>query len=114
MAITDRLGATVSSTSAPSSSTPNADLAIKTAVRVATTGSNINLQTIGLGVIDGVQLAAGDRVLVKDQTDKTTNGIYNASSGVWAAASDFQNNTQLAAGCLVLATSGAINGGVLF
>lgn len=109
MATTDRLGATVDATDAPSSSTPNAGLAIKTPVRVATVGANINLQTIGLAVLDGVQLVAGDRVLVKDQTDQTTNGIYNASSGVWAAASDFQSNTQIAPGCQVFVTSGALN-----
>ena len=83
-------------------------------MRCATTGANINLQTIGLGTIDGVQLVAGDRVLVKDQTDQTTNGIYNASSGVWAASSDFQNNTQLAQGTEIFVTSGTSNGGVLF
>lgn len=110
MATTDRLGATVDATDAPSSSTPNAGLAIKTAVRAATTGTNINLQTIGLGIIDGVQLVAGDRVLVKDQTDQTTNGIYNASSGVWAASSDFQSNNQIASGLQVHVNLGTANG----
>src|SRR5258707_166596 len=47
-------------------------------VRAATTGANINLQTIALRVIDGVQLVARDRVLVKDQTDGNTHGIYSA------------------------------------
>lgn len=111
MAITDRRGATVSATESPSSSTPNADLAIKTAVRVASTGSNIDIQTFGLGSIDGVALAAGDRVLLKNQTDTRQNGIYNASTGVWAMSSDFQNNTQLANGLQVRVTSGALNAG---
>lgn len=109
MAILDRRGATVSATDAPSSSTPNPDLAIKTAARLATTSANINLLTFGLGVLDGVQLLAGDRVLVKDQTDATQNGIYNASTGVWALSSDFQNNSQVADGLQVLVTDGAGN-----
>jgi len=108
MAITDRLGATVDATEAPSSSTPNAGLAWKTAVRAATTGSNIVL--IGLQTIDGIALNAGDRVLVKDQTDQTTNGIYNASTGAWAASSDFQNNTLIASGVQVHVNLGTING----
>src|SRR6185437_14339040 len=100
MSVLDRLGATVSATEAPSSSTPNAGIAIKTAVRAATAGSNIVLS--GLQTVDGVSLNAGDRVLVKDQTDPTTNGIYNVSNGPWAFSSDFQNNTQVAQGLLVI------------
>ncbi len=43
-------------------------------VRVATTG-NINLSAPGT-TIDGVTLNAGDRVLVKNQTNAAENGIY--------------------------------------
>ncbi|MBK6636186.1 MAG: hypothetical protein IPG34_00125 [Rhodocyclaceae bacterium] len=50
------------------------------AVRVASTG-NIDLSNPG-ATIDGVALAAGDRVLVKDQTTASANGVY-----VWLAAS---------------------------
>lgn len=114
MAIIDRRGATVSATDAPSSSTPNADLGVKTAVRVASTGSNIDIQTFGLGVLDGIQLAAGDRVLLKDQTDPTQNGIYNASTGVWAMSSDLQNNSQVANGLLVFVNSGTLNAQTLW
>ena len=107
MATVDIRGATVDATDAPSSSTPNAGLGIKTAVRVATTGTNITLS--GLQTLDGVALNAGDRVLVKDQADQTTNGIYNASTGNWALSSDFQNNSQLAQGCLVAVAAGVAN-----
>lgn len=104
MAVLDRLGATVSATEAPSSSTPNAGLAIKTAVRAATTGTNITLS--GLQTIDGVALVAGDRVLVKDQSNQTQNGIYNVGTGNWAGSSDFQSNTQLGQGAIVFVTAG--------
>lgn len=112
MAITDRLGATVAATDAPSSSTPNAGLAIKTPVRAVSTGTNIVLS--GLQTIDSVALVAGDRVLVIGQTDQTTNGIYNVSTGHWAASSDFQNNTQFARGSLVYVTDGSLNAHTLW
>lgn len=51
-----------------------AGLSWKNAVRVATTG-NVTLQGAPL-TIDGVTLAVGDRVLVKDQTVASENGIY--------------------------------------
>lgn len=54
-------------------------------VRVAT-ATNIALQ--GLPVIDGVQMAVNDRVLVKNQTDQRLNGIYTASEGKWYRAAD--------------------------
>lgn len=114
MATVDRRGATVSAADPPISTNPNPDLAWKAPVRAATTGSNINLQTIGLGTIDGVQLAAGDRVLVKDQTDATTNGLYNASTGPWTRAIDAANNSQWSKGLTVLVTDGTTNGFTLW
>lgn len=109
MAIIDLRGATLSAADPPIATNPNPDLAWKAPVRVATTGSNINLQSIGLGTIDGVALNQGDRVLVKDQTDATTNGIYNAQSSVWTRAIDMQNNSQLTQGVMVLVTQGTAN-----
>jgi len=58
----------------------------KAAVWVATTGDTT---LSGLQVIDGVQLVADDRVLVKNQTDKSENGIYVAASGAWSRSDDF-------------------------
>lgn len=49
----------------------------------------------GLLVIDGYQTVAGDRILVKDQTDLTQNGIYVVSAGAWTRSED-QDNSPLA------------------
>jgi hypothetical protein len=38
--------------------------------------------------IDGVALVAGDRVLVKDQTTTSANGVYVVAAGAWARADD--------------------------
>lgn len=64
-----------------------AGLSWKQAVRVASTG-NIDLTTGGLLTVDGVTVADGDRVLVKDQSSAAENGIYVASSGSWTRATD--------------------------
>jgi len=107
MATIDRRGATVSAADPPIGTNPNPDLAIKAPVRAATTGANIALS--GLQTIDGVALAAGDRVLVKDQADATTNGIYNAATGPWTRAIDAGNNSQWSQGVMVIVTQGTVN-----
>jgi hypothetical protein len=56
------------------------------AARAATT-TNIASLT-GLLTVDGVTLVSGDRVLVKDQTTATQNGVYIAQSGSWIRAGD--------------------------
>lgn len=60
----------------------------KTACRVATTG-NINLSSAPSS-IDGVTLQLNDRVLVKDQTTSSQNGIYvfNGSGNAMTRALD--------------------------
>lgn len=65
----------------------------KQAVRVATT-ANIDLSTdLENGdSIDGVTLATGDRVLVKDQSDPEDNGIYVVvASGAASRSTDFDS-----------------------
>jgi hypothetical protein len=54
---------------------------------VAATTANIALS--GLQTIDGVALAISDRVLVKNQSVPAQNGIYNAASGAWSRANDY-------------------------
>ena len=87
------------------------DVAIKYPCRVATT-ANITLN--GLQAIDGVTVAAGDRVLVKNQTNGVQNGIYVANTSDWARDVDFSGPGDLAQGTLVLVVSGSANGSTVF
>jgi phage-related tail fiber protein len=112
MTTIDRRGATLSAADPPIGTNPNPDLAIKAPVRAATTGANITLS--GLQTIDGVALAAGDRVLVKDQTDATTNGLYNAATGPWTRTIDANNNSQWAQGLQIFVAQGGANANTVF
>ncbi|UVM06412.1 gp53-like domain-containing protein [Pseudomonas laurylsulfatiphila] len=60
-------------------------LDVKTSVLMATTG-NINLS--GTQTIDGVVALVGTRVLVKNQTTASQNGIYLCANGAWARTND--------------------------
>lgn len=64
----------------------------KQAVRLATT-ANVTLS--GLQTIDGIAAGDGDRVLVKDQIDKTQNGIYTVSSSTWVRSNDANTTDEL-------------------
>jgi hypothetical protein len=64
-------------------------LDVKASVRAATT-ANITLSNTQ--TIDGVALSVGDRVLVKNQTTGSQNGIYVVASGSWTRAADFDNS----------------------
>lgn len=81
----------------------------KDSVRAATT-TNIDLATGGLLVIDGVQLNENDRVLVKDQTNASENGIYLASSGAWVRAEDCDSSEDVTSGMYFFVTEGNDNG----
>jgi hypothetical protein len=63
-----------------------AGLSWKDAVVAASTG---NLTLSGAQTVDGVAVVAGNRVLVKDQTTTSENGIYIVASGAWTRATDF-------------------------
>ena len=58
----------------------------KASCLVATTGNLASLS--GLLTIDGVTVADGDRVLVKNQSATADNGIYIASASSWSRSAD--------------------------
>lgn len=60
----------------------------KASVRAASAYLVGNLTLSGLQTVDGVSLAAGNRVLVAYQTNGAQNGIYVVSSGAWTRATD--------------------------
>jgi hypothetical protein len=68
---------------------------------------------LGLQTIDGVALAEGDRVLVKNQTNEPYNGIYIASAGMWIRAKDALTPEQQWNESLSV-LSGTTNGGKYF
>ena len=57
----------------------------KTNVRAATTA---NIALNGAQTIDGVNVVAPNRVLVKNQANFSANGIYVVAAGAWARAPD--------------------------
>lgn len=67
-------------------------LDMKQSVRAATTA---NIALLGLQVVDGVSLNAGDRVLVKNQTMAKDNGPYVVAAGAWTRASDADSNAKV-------------------
>jgi hypothetical protein len=75
--------------------------------RVATT-ANITLS--GTQTIDGVAVVAGDRVLVKDQTTASQNGVYTVAASAWSRALDANATGELHAGSTVYISAGAVNG----
>lgn len=79
----------------------------KQSVRAATTANLAALS--GLLTVDGITLVANDRVLVKDQTTASANGIYVAASGAWARAADADVSAEVTAGLSVMVTEGTSN-----
>jgi hypothetical protein len=83
----------------------------KQSVRAATTANLSSLS--GLLTIDTVTLNPGDRILVKDQTTGSQNGIYIASAGAWSRATDFDGTppNEVESGNFVFVQQGSVNGG---
>lgn len=71
--------------------------------------------------IDGLNLAVGNRVLVKDQTTQTQNGIYTVTNtgsgaGAWVLtrATDFDSIAQMVRGQTIEIAGGTVNGVTIF
>jgi hypothetical protein len=62
---------------------------------VAATTANITLS--GAQTIDGISIVAGDRVLVKDQSTASANGIYLCATGSWTRTTDADTYAELVA-----------------
>jgi hypothetical protein len=78
------------------------------AVRVATTAS---ITLSATQTIDGVSVVVGDRVLVKDQTTASQNGVYIVAAGAWSRAPDFDGSpsNEVVTGDLVFVSEGSTN-----
>jgi phage-related tail fiber protein len=82
-----------------------AGLSTKASCMCATT-ANITLS--GLQAIDGYTTVAGDRVLVKNQTTASGNGIYVAAAGAWARSTDTNTWAELV-GAYTFISQGTVN-----
>lgn len=78
----------------------------KQSVRAATT-ANITLS--GEQTIDGVNVVAGDRVLVKNQSTGADNGIYVVAAGAWSRAADADSNAEVTPGLFTFVEEGTVN-----
>lgn len=79
-------------------------------VKVATT-ANITLS--GTQTIDGVAVIAGDRVLVKNQTTTSQNGVYVVAAGAWSRATDADTWNELISQ-VVSVQQGTLNADLIF
>jgi hypothetical protein len=81
-----------------------AKLDAKQSVRVATTG---NIVLNSAQSVDGVAVVAGDRVLVKNQSQAKDNGIYIVANSAWVRAKDADSNLKVTSGLMVSVEQGA-------
>lgn len=92
----------------------------KASVRVATVGANITLAGGAPNTLDGVTLVANDRILVKDQTTGSQNGLYYVSTlgtganGTWTRAADADGAGELTSGAIVAVEDGTTNADTQF
>lgn len=86
-------------------------LSWKTAVRAATTANGTLASAYANGqVIDGVTLATGDRVLLKNQTSGAENGIYTVNaSGAPTRATDMDVSSEAVNNATVMVSEGTVN-----
>lgn len=91
MAQTDRTTGAVSS------------VAVKAPVKCA---SAANVATLsGEQTVNGTALVADDRVLLKNQTDQTENGIWVVDTGDWSRAQDFNASDDIITGTMTFSVA---------
>jgi hypothetical protein len=103
-------------------------LTVKDAVVVATTanlaatysnvGQTLTMDSAGAVSVDGIATTSGIRVLIKDQSTGSENGIYTVTTvgasgvaGVFTRAADFNTNAEIDAGSFTFVLSGSTNAG---
>jgi len=86
-------------------------LDVKQSVRVATTAPLTLASDFEPGdTVDGVTLAEGDRILIKNQSTGSENGIYVvAASGAPTRATDADSNTEVTPGMFTFVEEGTTN-----
>ena len=84
-------------------------LDFKDSVRVAST-ANVTISGPG-AAIDGVTLSSGDRVLLKDQSTGSQNGIYifNGAASAMTRATDADADAEVTSGMFVFVEAGTVN-----
>jgi hypothetical protein len=83
------------------------------AAAIAATTANVTLASAleNGDTLDGVTLATGDRILVKNQTTTSENGIYVVqASGQPTRATDFDTAAEVDSGDFIFVSSGTVNG----
>lgn len=85
----------------------NSSVALKAPCRAVATAP---ITLYGLQTIDGVSLAAADRVLVTAQADATKNGIYTAQTTAWVRDADFDGPRDVVNGTLCWISDGTLYG----
>jgi len=89
-----------------------AGLNVHASVKAATTGNvNLNNALENGDTLDGVTLATGNRVLVKNQNTAADNGVYVVqASGAAVRATDYDSTPEVDAGDFIFVESGTVNG----
>ena len=86
-------------------------LDVKNSVRVATTANGtLSSAFANNSTVDGVTLATNDRILIKDQSTGSENGIYTVNaSGAPTRATDFDADSEVTGGAFFFAEEGSVN-----
>ena len=86
-------------------------LDVKQSVRVATTANGTLASAFANGqTVDGVTLATDDRILLKNQSTGSENGIYTVNaSGAPTRAADFDSNSEVTGGAFFFVEEGTVN-----